>query len=127
MNRVKFSELPKESQLALFEYCAHFAENMENVEDFYKNTLFSLEEITPEEAGRRCMEGYTYGYKTFEEYHQAYTLIPVPDHGDSVYPVIDGGMEEWLDDGWHRFHSYIKYYPERMIPVLTIEFNALAK
>lgn len=47
---------------------------------------------------------------TFEAYHDWYVSRGrVPDHGDSHWPSIEAGpgMVGYLDDGWHRFHSYV--------------------
>jgi len=97
-------------------------ETLKEVEEFYKNHYFVFEIISIEEAKKRCMQfPFDAGdFSTFEAYHQWYIEgEDVPDHGNSVYPVIQGGDNEWLDDGWHRFHSYVKKGFQR-IPVLTI-------
>jgi len=49
------------------------------------------------------------GYDSFEEYHDEYSSGFVPDHGDSILPIIlDFDNDELIEDGWHRFHSYYK-------------------
>lgn len=118
-----FAELPIESKKALLEYCYMHCLTMADVENFYKDNLFSLEIISIEEAKRRCITQSEdwYAEESFEEYHKAYVGNgkDIPNHGDSVYPVIEGGFGEWLDDGWHRFHSYVKY-GHKEVPVLKI-------
>ena len=63
-------------------------------------------------------------FKTWEAYHQWYLADDfVPDHGTSRWPVIEGlgGAAATgggtLDDGWHRFHSYVRA-GDTTVPVL---------
>lgn len=119
---ITYFQLSNECKKALLEYCYMSFETLEEVEEFYKNRLFDFEMLTLEEAKRRCMQfPFDAGdFPTFEEYHQWYIDGgDIPDHGDSVYPSIEGGHNEWLDDGWHRFHSYVKK-GFQFIPVLRI-------
>lgn len=115
-----FAELPLEAKKALLALRYMDCESMQEVEDLYQGFVFELEWIPVEEAKKRCMEQSEdlWGCKTFDDYHQAYLDGgDIPNHGDSMYPVIEGGMDEWLDDGWHRFHSYV-LYGKKEIPVL---------
>lgn len=49
----------------------------------------------------------------FDSYHAWYTGGErIPDHGASRWPCIEAEpsldpQAEYLDDGWHRFHSYV--------------------
>lgn len=50
----------------------------------------------------------------WETYHDWYlSQGNIPDHGPSRWPVIEATIEArnadfgYLDDGWHRFHSYV--------------------
>jgi hypothetical protein len=50
----------------------------------------------------------------WETYHDWYVSRGnLPDHGTSRWPVIEASIEArnadygYLDDGWHRFHSYV--------------------
>lgn len=119
-----FRELPIEYKKALLEYNYMRFETLEEVEAFYTNRiLFTMEIIHIEEAKKRCMEfPFDAGdFKSFNEYHEWYSAGgDVPDHGDSMYPVIEGGVDEWLDDGWHSFHSYVKKRVKE-IPVLIFQ------
>lgn len=54
-------------------------------------------------------------FKTFDEYHAWYlTIGHTPNHGTSRWPcILDQGNRRTYDcevfqDGWHRFHSYVK-------------------
>lgn len=54
-------------------------------------------------------------FGTWQAYHEWYlTDDYVPDHGTSRWPIIEGlagaaaVSEATLDDGWHRFHSYVR-------------------
>lgn len=59
------------------------------------------------------------GFQTFDEYHKWYGDIDT-DHGDSVLPVvIDFNDEEFIIDGWHRFHSYVRKGLD-MVPLVGI-------
>ncbi len=60
----------------------------------------------------------------FDSYHKWFMdHCGTEDHGDSVWPVIlDSTGDALLQDGWHRFHSYVErklehipclYYPRR--------------
>lgn len=60
----------------------------------------------------------------WETYHGWYMdRGSVPDHGDSRWPVLEASVEArnadfgYLDDGWHRFHSYVAA-GDTHIPVL---------
>lgn len=118
-----FSELPEICKKSLFVMC-DWAEKVEDISDFYKNKNFEIEEISVSEAKRRCFKINNYGFSSFDDYHEDYIKAgDVIDHKESVYPVIESSDirdEEWLFDGWHRFHSYVKHYPNRKIPVLKI-------
>ena len=67
--------------------------------------------------------GY-FPFKDFGEYHNDYQSKYRVDHGSSVLPVIlypNGGfMNEPIEDGWHRFHSYVAK-GLRDIPVLMFK------
>ena len=49
----------------------------------------------------------------FNKYHKWYIKQGKTDHGDSIFPIIlssDKEIEkgyEFIEDGWHRFHSYV--------------------
>ena len=108
-----------------------------NTLSFYKNFKFKKEFISSEEAIKRCIENTHHEarekFNSFWEYHLWYLgqtektyyeeLGNIENHKDSIFPVIESNDVEfdgWLLDGWHRFHSYVKYYPEREIPVLKL-------
>ena len=52
-------------------------------------------------------------FDDFNKYHKWYRKQGKVDHGDSVFPIIlssDESIEngfEFIEDGWHRFHSYV--------------------
>ena len=53
------------------------------------------------------------GYNDFNKYHKWYRKTNKEDYGDSVFPIIlssDKSIRngsEFIEDGWHRFHSYV--------------------
>lgn len=49
-------------------------------------------------------------FSTFDDWHKHYRDTGgAVDHGNSVLPIImaDNGHEGGIDDGWHRFNSYV--------------------
>ena len=55
-----------------------------------------------------------FGFDTFDEYHKWYRKKSKEDYGDSVFPIMLSSDEdrmmpgfEFIEDGWHRFHSYV--------------------
>lgn len=79
---------------------------------YYNDVKYALEWITVEEAKKRCMSfaELKENYKNFEEYHEQYLRNgDVPCH-EEQYPVFENVEDdyEWLIDGWHRFHSYVR-------------------
>ena len=47
------------------------------------------------------------GFDSFQEYHEWYG--DNTDHGDSIFPIIiEPDCGEYIVDGWHRFHSYVR-------------------
>ena len=115
-----FNELSYEYKQALVEYMYM---DLEEVRVYFEKHRFTEEWISIEEAINRCMtlSADLEVYESFADYHESYFSVgDVPNHGDSMYPVIEGGDWEWLLDGWHRFHSYVRY-GKTEIPVLRIE------
>lgn len=52
-----------------------------------------------------------YEHKSFEEYHSWYINHgDTPNHSEQWAVIIGRGCisDEIIEDGWHRFHSYIK-------------------
>ena len=119
---VSFEELADEGRNGLKSYWLSFLEESEFME---KANLcqFRLEWVPMEEAKRKCMEetpDLQDSYPSFESYHQQYLKGEEPvDHGDSVWACLYDGDDEWLLDGWHRFHSYVRK-GLAFIPVLYI-------
>ena len=55
-----------------------------------------------------------FGFDNFNEYHKWYRKKSKEDYGDSVFPIMLSSDEdrmmpgfEFIEDGWHRFHSYV--------------------
>ena len=125
---VPFHKLPITYKKALLELHYMECETLEDVQKLYHDTLFTIEILSIQESTKRCMERMPewsgYQGKTFEEYHADYVGdgSHIPNHGDSMYPVIENlDMEdEWLSDGWHRFHSYVKNKKEH-VPLLRFQ------
>jgi len=59
-------------------------------------------------------------YNSFEEYHTIYQSTNDVEYNDSLFPIIvNDDNEEYIEDGWHRFHHYLnKGYSE--IPVIKL-------
>ncbi|WP_145950116.1 hypothetical protein [Paenibacillus sp. Y412MC10] len=61
-----------------------------------------------------------WGCNHFDDYHQLYVAGgDIPDHRKSRWPCIAPGIDEWLEDGWHRFHAYV-IAGDSFIPLLTL-------
>lgn len=119
---IEFGKLSYESKCAVLLYFGYDAgdfgrEDIVEVSDFE----YRVEMVRMDEAKRRCMSfPFDAGeFDSFEEYHEWYIGCHVEDHGDSVFPVIEWNQDEWLYDGWHRFHSYVRRGFNE-IPVLTL-------
>lgn len=76
----------------------------------FKIGMISVEKVK-EEVMACCVE-----YDTFEEYHKWYHdrtkeyhkwYRDGTDHGDSIFPIVLADTGEFIEDGWHRFHSYV--------------------
>lgn len=49
---------------------------------------------------------HVYDQDSFDEYHKWYGQTK--DHGSSILPIlVSDKNDEYIEDGWHRFHSYI--------------------
>ena len=124
--KISFNQLPNRAKKAVHEfYHMEGYESLGELKDACEGIFFSLEYIGMEEAKRRCMElseEYKEVYNSFEDYHKEYVGegLHIPNHGSSVYPVIEShDCYDWLDDGWHRFHSYVMH-GHTVLPVLKI-------
>ena len=82
------------------------------IEDYAKVYLhkeFRVGEISIEELKDRIMKCNCFDFDDFEEYHNWYVEVgDIPDYKDSVFPVVLSDCGECIEDGWHRFHSYIR-------------------
>lgn len=100
----RYSQLTEIAREAI-DVCPYFDEEEED------RILFRLTTISIEQAKILCMEkspDLMEDFSTFDEYHAQYRSHDDTDHGDSKYPCIVSNTEdEWLLDGWHRFHSYV--------------------
>ena len=106
---VEFCKLPKEYQSAMVEYCLEGVPCYE-MDIHLSQFRFSYGTVDIEDAKKRILEGTCIDFKTFDEYHDWYSSYGhVPDHGDSIWPCILSCVDyELFEDGWHRFHSYVK-------------------
>jgi len=73
-----------------------------NGEQEFRFGVISIEEVKDGVMKWLCNE-----WDSFEEYHEWYRESDNTDHKDSVFPIVLG-CEEYIEDGWHRFHSYVK-------------------
>jgi hypothetical protein len=120
---VDFEQLSPEGRRALRAYCASMGETefLAHVGRF----RFRLEAIPMADAQRRCMtataELWDVWGDDFGTYHRWYMAGgTVPVHA-TRWPVIAApdDEDEWLEDGWHRFHSYVEA-GDRVIPALFL-------
>ncbi len=77
----------------------------------YDTQKFEIGEIDIEELKCKIMENSPVDFATFEEYHEWYvnpSRYEEPDCFFEVFPIIVSDKEEnYIEDGWHRFHHYI--------------------
>lgn len=132
-----FGFLPETHQKALIVYSFGCAVQWKkitkwHIEEFQKEEkeragLYGIATIPMKVATEECFRLLVdREEKTFDEYHKWYVNY---DHDDErfafhkeMWPVILSPFpDEWLQDGWHRFHSYYaqkrKEVPVLMYPV----------
>lgn len=100
----------------------------------YGSEKFGLVVLPTEEIIRAIMsrdsdmtDDFGKGVENFPAYHDWYLnhIGQMPNHKNSIWPVIlrgeSGRPFEFLEDGWHRFHDYVRkevkeipalWYPE---------------
>lgn len=70
-------------------------------------------------------------YKDFDAYHKDYiSHVIVPEHppgnrwpsiiGCSGPPITGSAWEEFIEDGWHRFHSYVRDGAKKVPVILPL-------
>ena len=111
-----FDELPETAQQAL-RHWSH-EQSAEEQESWQREQGFAYEIETVPMAEMKARVFDTNAdmpddFGDFDSYHAWFTNGgDTPDHGDSRWPVIEAEpsldpQSEYLDDGWHRFHSYV--------------------
>ena len=112
---LRFAELPAEAQAAVRVFCLEISDDQPGIEagktelqEHVDQFRFTLETISMEAAIARYMKTET-TFPSFERYHRWYLKTePVPSH-TTRWPVIESPFaDEWLEDGWHRFHCYVE-------------------
>lgn len=109
-----YDDLPEPAKNAI-RHLSHSA-STDELEAHARTRQWQIEYVSVDEMKQRVMADdpdLARQYGDFEGYHRWYLSAgPVPDHGSSRWPVIekhpDDETEGYLDDGWHRFHSYIR-------------------
>ena len=79
----------------------------------YANRKFRIGTISIEDVKEKIMPAIELNtrFDNFDEYHKWY--YDGTDHGSSVFPIVVSneahfdGRCEYIEDGWHRFHSYV--------------------
>lgn len=74
----------------------------------YADREFRIGTISIEDVKDRVIQrsGFAAQFDSFDDYHERY--YDGTDHGDSVFPIVVSDCEEYIEDGWHRFHSYVE-------------------
>lgn len=70
----------------------------------YADRKFRVGTISIEEVKEKVIQGN--GFDDFDEYHEWFG--DNTDHGNSVFPIVTSKTKEYIEDGWHRFHSYVR-------------------
>lgn len=111
---MQYDELPDTAKNAVRHWST--VASPEQLEARARTRQWQMEHVPVDEMKKRVMAddpdlGHQHG--DFEGYHRWYLSAgPVPEHGASRWPVIEKDprdeTEGYLDDGWHRFHSYVR-------------------
>ena len=60
------------------------------------------------------------GENDWDEYHNSYMSSNKTNYTDTIYPIlVNTKNDEFIEDGWHRFHYYISRKYES-IPVIYL-------
>jgi len=128
-----FGDLPETHKNSLIVY--HFGCDVqwemitkEDIAEFYqeenkRHGLYGIATISMKVATEECMRLLVdRTEKNFEEYHKWYINFDIRDERmvfhKEMWPVILSPFpDEWLQDGWHRFHSYYAQ-KQKKVPIL---------
>lgn len=110
---VELSELPAEYQSAVMEYMAEGVAP-EDLEEWSRQYLYRAGEVPTETLVNAVMDlnQQDIGDRTFSDYHKDYlSMGNMPDHSEeNRWPVVldEHGEFGAIEDGWHRFHDYVR-------------------
>lgn len=123
---VEFDDLSPVAQTAI----AHWSDEddatpeelIEGARQFeWQEIVVSVQSLIKRVMTDKDTAAYFGGWQAYHEWYLADDHVP--DHGASRWPVIEGLAGEaatgtaTLDDGWHRFHSYVRA-GDPTVPVL---------
>lgn len=78
----------------------------EKLSHFFINRKFAYGNVPIELIKQKVMNSSELSdFENFEEYHKSYGNFE--NHGKSIWPILVSDKdEEYIIDGWHRFHYY---------------------
>lgn len=132
---VAFDDLPEPAKLALLRRlseCDDAPVTPEEASPVIGDLAMRYAEVPVEAVKKAVAEttvaGGEHGHRDFDEYHAWYCRQGVPDHRDGDrWPAIAWNQDdEVFEDGWHRFHSYVRA-GHQTIPVLFVADQRLAQ
>lgn len=148
---VAFRSLTAEAQMALIVYLDEWSGQIDELyhlprekwADAVKKSLphfvkeygdeeFGLATIPIEELKRECYErsgDIRNDFPNFDTYHDWYVREgDTTNHKGSIWPcILSCQDDELFEDGWHRFHSYVRAGAVRDVPVLYFPRNLASK
>lgn len=122
--RLRFSELPAPARASIQHYADEVGWDEQDGTVWWYGELPT--EVVADEVFARldAASKAQHGWKSFADYHRWYTARgATPQHAaQGRWPVLlsgggRGSGEEFLWDGWHRLHSYVRS-GHRTIPVV---------
>lgn len=123
-----FDALPEPAKQALRHWSHENSAEEQGSWQREQNVRYEIETVPMSEIQARIMATNTSMIEDFGDFGRYHTWFigggDVPDHGESRWPVIEAEATfapeaEYLDDGWHRFHSYVRA-GDQIVDVLRV-------
>jgi len=93
-----------------------FVRNIYKFDELYGNKKFGVINVPVEVCKEEVMKHLQGDFKTFEDYHNWYVGYGREKHTRrNAWPcILSDVKDEFLQDGWHRFHRYIDLKMEKI-------------
>lgn len=118
IGKYNFNTIPQEYRTAIKLYCSNLFKSRYDWGKFQIYYYKIPTSVLKEDILNSFESGH---FKTFEDYHNYYISTHEIKEHEKVWPVfLDTMFGCVIEDGWQRFHSYIKQGIKE-IPCLLIE------